>query len=198
MRLATSALAAAAALALLPAGAHAKELASARACDADGCRTITDRSTLRAMEDGQPASAPEQGAPFYRVRMTVKVEGEKQFRYALAYVPSAGLLRLRGEFGGYDWTAPPPRARRGFEQLTRGLEPLPARKLSGVGVEQTVPEARVDEIVPAPLPGEDGGLPWALLLIPAGLALAAATWRVTKPHVGRTAGRGPGARDDFS
>jgi hypothetical protein len=195
MRLATSAVVAGATLALLPAGAHAKELASARACDSDGCRKITDRPTPRAMAEGQPASAPEHGAPFYRVRMTVKVERDEQFRYAVAYVPSAGLLRVRGEFGGYDWTAPPPRALRGFVQLTHGLEPLPARELTGVGVEQT--EASVDGIVPAPVPREDG-LPWTLLLIPGGLALAAATWRVTKPHVRRAAGHGPLARDDAS
>ena len=61
----------------------------------------------------------------------------------------------------------------------RGLEPQPASELRGVGVE--APQAQVDEVVlpPAPAPDDGGGFPWTLLLIPGGLALAWATWRVT-------------------
>ena len=69
----------------------------------------------------------------------------------------------------------------------RGLEPRPASALRGVGVEP--PQAQVDEVVLPPEPAPDGGgsVPWTLLLIPGGVALAWATWRVARPHLGRTA-----------
>jgi hypothetical protein len=198
MRLATLTLAAV--IALVPATAHAKEVASARACDDDGCRTITDKRTLRAMEGGAPTSAPANGAPFHRVRMTVKVDGEEEFAYTMAYVPSQGLMRFRGEGGNYDWLAATPRARRGFDRLVRGLEPLPARRLRGVGEKE--PVAQVHEVVPAAAGGDDGdggGFPWMLLLIPGGLALAAAgAWRVTKARAARTGAHGPLARQRLS
>jgi hypothetical protein len=190
MRLATPVLAAAAAAALLPAAAHAKELASARACDADGCQTITAAATLRGMQDGRPTDAPAQGAPFYRVRMRVEIPGEKDYRYTLAYVPSGGLLRVEGQFDRYDWLAATPSGKRGFDRLTRGLEPLPAGKLRGVGVDESEPVAKVDEVVKPPATAPDsGGFPWAVLLIPIALALAGAAWlafRRALPDANRT------------
>lgn len=195
MRLATSLLTAAAVLALLPGSAQSKELTEARACDADGCQAITAASKLRGMEGGTPTDAPKQGAPFYRIRMTVQVEKGHTDSWTLVYVPSQGLLRVQGQFGGYDWLAATPRGQRGFDRVVRGLEPQPASELGGVGVPQ--PQARVDEVVlpPAPAP-DDGGFPWALLLIPGGLALAWTAWRVAKPRLGRAAGHGPLARHD--
>jgi len=204
MRLIPTAVAATAALALLaPAAAEAKEVSKARACDADGCRTITDRSTLRGMEGGQPAEAPAEGAPFYRVRMTVDIEGEEKFAYTLVYVPSEGLLRFRGEFGGYDWLAATPEGLTGFKRLTKGLEPLPGRKLRGAGAE--APQAQVDEVVVAPAGGaggggdDGGGLPWTLLLIPGGAALAAVVARrALMPRRAQPAAPGALAPDDLS
>jgi hypothetical protein len=197
MRLATVTLAAA--LALVPATAHAKEVASARACDDDGCRTIAAKRTLRAMEGGAPVAAPAKGAPFHRVRMTVTIEGAEDFAYTMAYVPSAGLTRFRGEGGGYEWLAATPRARRGFEHLVRGLDPLPARRLRGVGAVEEEPVAQVHKVVPAAVHGDDGGgFPWTLLLIPGGLVLAAAAWRVTKSRAARTGAHGPLARERVS
>jgi hypothetical protein len=182
MRLAIPVLAAAAAAALLPATAQAKELASARACDADGCHTITAAAALRGMEEGRPTDAPEQGAPFYRVRMRVDIPGENDYRYTLAYVPSGGLLRVEGQFDRYDWLAATPRGRRGFDRLTRGLEPVPAVELRGVGAEEVDPVARVDEVVqpPAAAPDDGGGFPWTVLLIPGALLLAAVAWVVRR------------------
>jgi hypothetical protein len=177
MRLATPVLAAAAAAVLLPASAQAKELVAARACDSDGCRTITAAGALRGMQEGQPADPPGKGAPFYRVHMRVDVPGGNDFRYTLAYVPSSGLLRVDGQFGRYDWLAATPSGRRGFERLTRGLQPVPARRLRGVGAGNALPTAQVDEVVSPPAsPDDGGGFPWALLLIPGGLALAGAAW----------------------
>lgn len=186
MRLAVPVLAPVAALALLPGAAHAKELTKARACDADGCQAITAAAKLRSMEEGTPANAPKQGAPFYRIRMTVAIDKGRTDSWTLVYVPSLGLLRTGGEFG-YEWLAATPRGRRGFDRVVRGLEPQPASALGGVGVEP--PRAQVDEVVLAPEPAPDGGggLPWTLLLIPGGLALAWAAWRVYRPRLGRTA-----------
>jgi hypothetical protein len=127
MRPALTVLAAAAALALLPPGtAGAKELTKARACDADGCQAITAASKLRGMEEGTPTDGPKQGAPFYRIRMTVEAEPGHTDSWTLVYVPSQGKLRVRGEFGGYDWLAATPRGQRGFDRVVRGLEPRPA------------------------------------------------------------------------
>jgi hypothetical protein len=199
MRPTTVALALIAVIALVPTTAHAKELAGARACDDDGCRTITDRSTLRAMEGGAPTSAPATGAPFHRVRMTVKVPGDKDHSYTMVYVPAQGLMRFPGQFGDYDWLAATPRAKRALDRLVRGLEPLPARRLGGVGEKE--PTAQVHKVVPAPAAGDDdgGGFPWTLLLIPAGLALAAAgARRVTKSRAARTGAHGPLARQRLS
>jgi hypothetical protein len=110
------------AVALVPANAHAKVVSSARACDDDGCRTITARSTLRQMEGGAPVAAPDTAAPFHRVRMTMKTGGAEEHAYTMVYVPSAGLMRFGGEGGGYEWLAATRRAQRGFERLVRGLE----------------------------------------------------------------------------
>lgn len=198
MRLFTSLPVAVAAIALLAGPAQAKELTAARACDDDGCNTIKGAAALRGMDGGTPTSAPEKGAPFYRIHTTVKVPGEKDFHNTFVYVPSAGALRFPGQYGAYEWLAATPSGRRGFDRLVRGLEPLPAARLKGVGVKE--PVAKVDEVVPAPVVADEdgGGLPWTLLLIPGGIALAAAAWRVTKSRRGRTAAHGPLARERVS
>jgi hypothetical protein len=150
------------------------------------------------MASGAPTSAPAAGAPFHRVRMTVKIEGADDFAYTIAYVPATGLMRFRGEGGGFEWIEATPRARRGFERLVRGLEPVPARRLRGVGAEE--PAAQVHKVVRAPATGDDGGgFPWTLLLIPGALALAVAgAWRVTKSRAARTSAHGPLARQRLS
>jgi hypothetical protein len=58
MRLAIVALAAAAVVALVPASAHAKGIVSARACDADGCRTISGAGALRGMAEADRLLPP--------------------------------------------------------------------------------------------------------------------------------------------
>jgi hypothetical protein len=178
MRPVTAGFALAAVLALLPASAHAKEVASARACDADGCNAITDRGTLRQMEEGAPTDAPAAGAPFHRVRMTVKVPGEKDHVYTMVYVPSKALMRFGDARVGYEWLAATPRSERAFERLVRGLEPLPARRLRAAAVEE--PVAQVHKVVPGASfrGGDGGGFPWLVLLaVPAALALAVAGLR---------------------
>jgi hypothetical protein len=179
MRLAVPVLAVTAAAALLPATAQAKELASARACDADGCRTISSAARLRGMENGRPVAAPHAAAPFYRVRMVIATGGREEFRYTLAYVPSSGLLRVARDTVGYDWMTPTPAGRRGFDRLVRGLEPLPAARLRGLAPAPVAP-------APAPAP-DPGGPPWALLLIGGALALAGAAFAAFAAWRARTA-----------
>jgi hypothetical protein len=177
-------IAALAVLALLPAGAHAKEVASARACDADSCNAITDGSTLRAMEEGAPTDPPAAAAPFHRVRMTVKIPGEQDHTYTMVYVPSKALMRFGDARVGYEWLAATPRARRAFERLVRGLQPLPARRLRGAGIEE--PTAQVHKVVPgASFQDGGGGFPWLLLAVPGAfaLALAGARGRARRPRV---------------
>jgi hypothetical protein len=174
MRLATLTLAAV--VAIVPATAHAKLVASARACDDDGCRTITARDTLRQMEAGAPTTAPATGAPFHRVRMTVKHGAEEDFAYTMVYVPSKGLMRFRGERSGYDWLAATAGARRAFDRLVRGLEPLPARLLRGVGAK--APVAKTHKVVNgASFRDDGGGVPWLLLAVSGALIVTAAALR---------------------
>jgi hypothetical protein len=169
MRLIQIACAAAAVAALLPATAQAKELTSARACGADDCRTISSAAALRGMDDGTPTAAPHGGAPFYRVRMTIGVDGHEEFRYTLAYVPSGGLLRVKRDTVGYDWMTATPAGRRAFDSLVRGLEPLPAAGLRGLAPAPVAPEPAAPA---APAVPDPGGPPWVLLLAGGALALA--------------------------
>ena len=195
MRLAIFALAAAAVVALVPASAHAKEIVSARSCDADGCRTISGAGALRGMAEGRPTAAPVRGLPFHRVRLTVRAENVDEFAYTIAYVPSSGLLRFRAQGGGYEWLAATPQGLQGFERLTRGLEPLAGRRLQGVGSDNGLPEAKVDEVVQAPAASDGSGFPWVVVLVGAALALAVLSWRVARPYIGAHATL---ARDDVA
>jgi hypothetical protein len=152
--------AALAVLALVPASAQAKQLWSARACDAGTCRTITDARTLRVLLDGTPATAPTPAAPFHRVRMTMDTARDGEYGYTMVYVPSAGLMR----FGRDYWVAASPRARRAFERLLSGLEPLPARRAAAAVPADVDPRVSRD--------GGAGGPPWPLVAL--GLASGAA------------------------
>src|SRR4051794_424098 len=132
MRLALPAVLVTAALALVPAAAQAKEVVSARACDAAACQTIKDVGTLRAMSSGDPTGPPSQAAPFYRVRMKMRSGDEGGFSYRVSYVPSAGVLLVRGERGSLDWMELSAAGRAGFDRLVEGLRPVPASELGGV------------------------------------------------------------------
>jgi hypothetical protein len=160
---------AAAAIVLPPSAAEAKEVVSARACDAAACRTITDTHTLLAMSEGDPADAPSQAAPFHRVRMTMRSgDDEGGFTYTVSYVPSAGLLLVRGERGALDWLRPSAAGRAGFARLVQGLEPSPAAELGGI----TPPAGRIP---PAAGPDSSGEW-WAIGLGAAAALLVAVAW----------------------
>jgi hypothetical protein len=186
-----TALAAAALVLVLAAPAGAKELSGARACDADGCRTVTDKSDLRALMDQNAAAVPERRAPFHRVRMTITEPGGSDFHYTVAYVPALGLVREQPSTNGEAfWTQPSPRAIAVLDRLTRGLEPVPARRLHGIATDS----AAAAPASPAPPAdgggsGGGGGPDWLLVLVAP--LLGAAAWAA---HNRRVRNRRPAAR----
>ena len=189
MRTNTASLAvlAGAALALLPAAtASAKELAAVRACGAGGCQDVTAFASPAVLEGGPPSSPPRQGAPFYRLQVTVR-EGPANDRFTLLYVPSARKVRA----GDGSWADAFPAQAAALDRIVRGIPPLPAAGLH-------VPRPS------APAPAADAGLPaavWAFLaagiagVLAAGVAVArsaAARRRATRPAT--TAGGGAATR----
>ena len=165
-------------LVLVPAApAGAKELSAARACDADGCRAITDRDELRALMDMSPAAAPTRRAPFHAVRMTISEPSGGGFHYAVQYVPALGLVRERPSGGDTLWLEPSTRGIEVLDRLTRGLEPVPARRLRGIAPD-TVTAAAAPTAAPSPPASRGGGPGWLLVLVAPLLAVAAwAAWR---------------------
>ena len=172
-----------AALALAFAGpAGAKELTSARACDADGCRTLTSKGALLTLQEEQaPTVAPERRAPFHRVRMTITIEKGDEFHFIEAYVPALGLVGQRQQdTGAYMWLKPSPRALRIFERLTRGLQPVPARRLRGIATETAQAGTATPASQPPPADGGGSGPWWLLVLSPALVVAAGAAWAVRR------------------
>lgn len=152
-------------LMLLPAAtAAAKEPVAATVCGPSDCTTVKDRETLFAIGgDGGPGQPPERGAPWYPVRMIIKIDRGRHDSFALAIVPSTGMTRYSDGEGGYSWVAASPRAKRAYRRITRGLEAFPANTLEGVGPMK----ARVDEVIlppkQEPAAATDGGsspVPW--------------------------------------
>lgn len=171
-------------LSLVPAGAAlAKEPVRAKVCGASECRTVKDKDALMALtEGGPPTNPPKHGAAWYSVLVTIQI-GDNEFdHFRSAIVPSLGLLRGDDSTGGYVFMPATDRALRGYERVTRGLEPLPATRLKGVGTPKPQVEAQVDEVVPPPAEAKpDGGsspLPWiAGGVVLLGLAVALIRWR---------------------
>jgi phosphate/sulfate permease len=116
--------------------AQGKEVLSVTACGSDGCSTSKDGGLLRAMTDvGPPTDAPAQPAGFYRLNVTVGDGDEIAGRDRLSWVPSAGMLLTRDG----TWIAVRPEIRSGLDELTRGLDALPARRLAGFPADAATP-----------------------------------------------------------
>jgi hypothetical protein len=119
-----------------------KEVLSVTACGSDGCSTSKDAGLLHAMTDdvGPPTDAPAQAAEFYRLDITVGAGEEIAGHDRLSWVPSAGMLLTRDG----TWLAVRPEVRSGMDELTRGLDALPAGRLDGfpVGPADTQTPAR--------------------------------------------------------
>jgi hypothetical protein len=156
------ALLATAAVALGPAAtAAAKEIASVKVCGAGGCHDVTDRATMAVADGGPPAAWPDQKTPFYRVRIAVKGEkGETVPGWTFLWVPAAQKVKFEDE----TWGNPPSATMDELNELTRGIEPLPAAKLTLPAAAQ--PTGGVAPAERGPAPAQDGGLPtiaWVLL-----------------------------------
>ena len=172
---------------ILTAQATAKEVVSAKVCGASHCREVKDDRSLMALsEGGPPTDPPEKGLAFYRAELTVKVEADDSFTFDVVLVPRAGLLRGTNDDGTYTWMPVSDAAVARFRRMTRGLEPIAAGKLDGLGAPK-LPQARVDEVVVIGDEETTGGAPvwpWigggVAVLILLGLGLYART----RDHLG--------------
>jgi hypothetical protein len=172
---------------ILTAQAMAKEVVSAKVCGSSHCREVKDERSLMALQEGGPPTDPPNGASaFYRAALTVTGDGEDRFTFDVVLVPRAGLLRGTNDDGTFTWMPVSDAAVAQFRRITRGLEPIAAGKLDGLGPPK-LPQARVDEVV---VIGDDettGGAPawpWigggVAVLILLGLGLYART----RDHLG--------------
>ena len=183
------ALLAAVAVALGPAAAaSAKEIASVKVCGADGCHDVTDRATHAVVDGGPPTMPPDKPAPFYRIKVKIKAEGNESIPgWINLWVPSTELLR--GDDG--TWMTPASTTVDALKALTRGIQPLPAAKLPmPEPVAEETPAAASAPVTP---PDDGGGPPAAVwVLIAAGaLGLIAALARATVSALGRRGGSAP-------
>jgi hypothetical protein len=169
---------------ILATEAMAKEVVAAKVCGASDCREVRDEKSLLALhEGGPPTDPPEKASPFYRAELTVKGDGTDRFTFKLVLVPAAGMVRGTNDDGSFAWMPVSDTAVGQFRRMTRGLEPIAAKKLDGLGPVK-LPEARVDEVVVIPDDSSTGASaeapvwPWiagglaAVIIL--GLAL---TWR---------------------
>jgi hypothetical protein len=152
----------------LPAGAAAKEIESAEVCGASDCRSVTEHRSLVALSRAGPPAEPPKATAFFRVRLTMRGDGERA-TFPVAIVPAARLLRDGNTADGYRWFRVPASVVREYRRITRGLEPVPASKLSGL----SPPKARVDEVVLPPEEPETTTSSLAWPWIVSGLAGAA-------------------------
>jgi len=145
--------------------ASAKEIAAVKACGADGCRDVTALATYAALDGGAPTTAPERGAPFFRLEVTVRA-GEQRDTWTNLYVPAA--QKLRADDG--TWMNPASTTLNELDRLVRGVAPLPA---AGLGLPTAAPAP-----APAPAAPASGGGPPAVVwaLIAAGLLGLLAAW----------------------
>jgi hypothetical protein len=132
---------------ILAADATAKEVIAAKICGASDCREVRDERSLLALhEGGPPTDPPEKASAFYRAELTVKGDGNDRFDFEVVLVPRLGLVRGDNGDGTFAWMPVSDRAIVQFRRMTRGLEPIAATKLDGLGPVK-LPEARVDEVV---------------------------------------------------
>jgi len=132
---------------ILTAQAMAKEVVSAKVCGASHCREVKDDRSLMALaEGGPPTDPPKTGLAFYRAELTMTGDGDDRFTFDVVLVPRAGLLRGTNDDGTFTWMPVSDAAVAQFRRVTRGLEPIAAGKLDGLGAPK-LPQARVDEVV---------------------------------------------------
>ena len=149
-----------------PPGLMAKGISSAKVCGASECREVSDPDAATALAVGprpRGTDAPERGLPWYKSTLTIPAEDGGEVRVSVIVVPSAGLMRWED---GFTWVTLPSESKEAYAKLTAGLTPRPARTLPSVG-EDTLPVARVDEVVEFPsaaTPASDGSNLWIVAL----------------------------------
>jgi hypothetical protein len=160
-----------------PAVARAKEISKVSVCGASGQCTNYDESDFKSLtflaEDAGPTDPPAAAAPWYRVRFTIE-HGGSHDSWTVAYVPSAGSLRVRDEVGDFAWAALNPRTAAVLERAVRNLPARPKAQLRGLIAEPT--QAQVAQTAATRDRIDSGTTPWGWI---AGGALAAALVLVT-------------------
>lgn len=167
------------ALAALSAGpAHAKGVSKLVACGANGCRDATPdrRNDEAVMEGGPEIGPPHQKAPFFELHVTLGVPDTPEGPpIQILYVPAVHAMRVWTPNQASVWMHPTDHSENALKHAIARLVPFDASKLD-LSVKQPAIVARVDEVVPAPRPGDPpssttGWLAWgggataALLLI---------------------------------
>jgi hypothetical protein len=194
---------------VLAAPAAAKEVVAAKVCGASGCREIEDEKSLLALhEGGPPTDPPRRASGFYTAEIEVRAEGTETFKFEMALVPRAALIRATNDDGTFTWMRVSEGATARYRRITRGLEPIAARRLEGVGPVAPA-QARVDEVVVIPEDGQAGASssapvwPWIAGGVAALMLLGLGLYARARDHLGlhdhrnhtRTAGaQGGGAR----
>jgi hypothetical protein len=177
-----------AAVALGPAAtASAKEIAKVSVCGADGCHDKTDQATMAVTDGGPPTGWPDDKAPFYRVKISVKGEDGKTVPgWTFLWVPAAQKVK----FEDGTWGNPPSTTMDELDTLTRGIDPLPAAKLK---LPEPVKPAEIVAPARGPAADDGGGLPTVVwVFIVAGvLGIALALARGATSVLGRRGGSAP-------
>jgi hypothetical protein len=139
--------------------AAAKEIASVKVCGVDGCRDVTDRTSMAITDGGPPTAWPDEKTPFYRVKISVKGEdGQVVPGWTFQWVPAAQKVQL--EDG--TWGNPPSTTMDELTRVTHGVAPLPASKLV---LPEPVKPAEIVAPAKAPAPPDDGlpAIVWVFL-----------------------------------
>ena len=188
----------AAAAMLLAAPAMAKEIEEAAVYGADGCAKVKPRGNAHAMLEGSAVTDAPKPAPFYRLRLGIGDGSGKVFeRFTIVWVPSAEKMRaMDGQ-----WVNTTTAADRALARITRGQEPLPAKKLRLTEAEQDAQSIGTSLPPEVVLPPDDGsgngsggaGVPGWLIVLGAGgglvLVAGGAAWALRR----RTEGTGEAA-----
>ena len=127
-----SAALAGAVLLLVPGFAQAKQISSVTACGAAGhCRTVAVHGDagMGLLPGGRGGGPPARRVPFYRLNLTIGVNGQVEGHVYVLYAPTLGLSAIDEPGVDLVWETVLPAARRVAERATRGLTPRPAGRM---------------------------------------------------------------------
>ena len=186
-----------AAVLVFPAGAAAKEVTALDVCGTNECTRLTDRSVLRAFEQGgdMAAAAPTGAYRSYLVRVHMREgAGGSDHEWTNRWLPAVGLLANEQGKDQFAFTTVSPKLERALRRAARGHSARAARRFAPT----VEPAAQVDEVVAAPLRSPagtravaaahtatasdgGGGLPLpAWIGVAVGLVLVGGAWRTRR------------------